>query len=340
MKNRLTIIGLFCTFFFAISCSKKESVINEATSEIEVVDTKGNTVELSKPAERVVCLFDPAVDMFQMLGAADKLVGIPIETYIDNELYKPLSLIDERIATKSLPAPGSNELQQIEEIISLKPDLLIVQGLNDGMVKTLNNMGIAVYMMTSESRENLFQELNDISILIGKQERGKELAAFAKEKFELLEAEANVIPKQNKKIVYFTWANGRVFSTAGRSSMMNDCLVYAGTVNACTSFIDQPNINPETLVTWNPDMIVMWNDSPELFYDKKELATVKAIKNKAIYNLMPMFFYNPHTLKSLCASIAIKEWAYGNPEIAKKEVKAIMIELYGKEKAEKLFTLL
>ncbi len=340
MKNSLKIIGLFCALLFATSCGKKQSAINEITSKIEVIDTKGNTVALNKPAERIVCLFDPAVDMLQMLDAADKLVGIPIETYMDSELYKPLSLIDECIATKSIKTPGSNELQQIEEIISLKPDLLIVQGLNNGMVKTLNNMGIAVYMMTSESRENLFQELKDISTLVGKQERGKELTAFAKEKFEILETQANAIPEQNKKSVYFTWANGRIFSTAGRSSMMNDCLVYAGTVNVCTSNIDQPNINPETLVTWNPDMIVIWNDSPELFYAKKELASVKAIKNKAIYKLMPMFFYNPHTLKSLCASIAIKEWAYGNPEKAQEAVKEIIVELYGKEKAEKLITLL
>lgn len=339
MKN-IYIIGLFCLALFTASCGKKQTRTQEEKNKIEVTDTKGNIVTLNKAAERIVCLFDPSVDLLQMLGAADKLVGIPIETYMDSELYNPLSLIDDRIKAKSIKTPGSNELQQIEEIISLKPDLLIVQGLNEGMVRTLNNMGIAVYMVTSESKENLFQELKDISVLTGTEKRGEELAAFAKEKFDGLEAEANARPENEQKVVYFTWANGRIFSTAGRSSMMNDCLIYSGTVNACTSPIDQPNINPETLVTWNPDMIVMWNDDPELFYAKKELASVKAIKNKAIYNLMPMFFYNPHTLKSMCASIAIKEWAYGDPAKAKEMTMEIIKVLYGEEKGEKLLTLL
>lgn len=340
MNFKIKMIAAFCLLSLVFACGNKTETESKTNSKIEVTDTKGNVVTLDKPAERIVCLFDPAVDMIQMLGAADQLVGVPVETYMDDEVYKPLSLIDPRIAKKELKTPGSNELQQIEEIIALKPDLLIVQNLSEGMVNTLKSMGISVYMFTSESRENLFKELNDVSILTGKEARGKELADFANKKFEILDKEANARPEKDRKVVYFTWANGRIYSTAGRNSMMNDCLVYAGTVNACTSPIDQPNINPETLVSWNPDMIVMWNDDPALFYNKKELANVTAIKDKAIYNLMPMFFYNPHTLKSLCASIAIKEWAYGDPSKVKKEVQEIMEVLYGKENADKLATLL
>jgi len=340
MKSKMQLVGILSLVFLFFSCKQKVQPENKKASSIEVTDTKGNLVSLNKPAQRIVCLFDPALDLIQMLDASDKLVGIPIETYLDSELYIPLSLLDSRIKNKELKTPGSNELQQIEEIVALKPDLLIVQNLSSGMVKTLNAMGIAVYMATAQSRENLFQELLDIAILTGTQSRGQELEAYATNQFKALQLAAAAIPEMQRKKVYFTWANGRIFSTTGRNSMMNDCLEFAGTVNASTSAIDQPNINPETLVSWNPDIIVMWNDSPDLFYNKHELAQVNAIKNKAIFNLMPMFFYNPHTLKSLCASVAIKEWAYGNTAQAKIKIREVIKNLYGNEKSEKLLTLL
>ncbi|UYW02307.1 ABC transporter substrate-binding protein [Flavobacterium agricola] len=340
MKLYAKIISACAVLIMLASCKEQATQTAEKEHAISVTDTKGNLVTLDKPAERIVCLFDPALDLLTMLGATDKVVGIPIDVYVDQELYQPFSLLNQDIANKTIKTPGSNELQQLEEIVALKPDLLIVQNLNPGMVQTLKNMGVATYMFTSESQANLMQELQDVSVLTGKQERGLELENYAKSQFAKLTEQANAIPEKQRKSVYFTWANGRIYSTTGRNSMMNDCLVLAGTTNVCTSAIDQPNINPETLVSWNPDMIVMWNDDPNLFYKKPELANVTAIKNKAIHNLMPMFFYNPHTLKSICAAIAIKEWAYGNQENANAQVREVIEVLYGKEKAQNLLTLL
>lgn len=302
---------------------------------IELNDRLGNLVRLEQPAQRIVCLFDPIIDLIYMLGDEEKLVGIPVETYVDPELFVPLSQLDPRIATEQLPAPGSNELVKIEEVIALKPDLLIVQHLGEGMASTLKRMGISVYIARSMSQEDLFTELRDVALMTGNGERGRELSNYARNLLDKMEKRNLTRKNDPKKEVYFTWANGRIFSTAGRGSMMHDCLVYAGVENVCTTNIDQPNINPETLIGWNPDLIVMWNDSPDLFYKRKELSPVKAIANRRIYNLMPMFYYNPHTLKSLCASTAIHTWAYGQEENALPSVREIIEKLYGKEKSKR-----
>ena len=178
--------------------------------------------------------------------------------------------------------------------------------------------------------------MRDIALLTGRSERGEYLIEYSDKKMKELSEKAR-LSSDKPKTVYFTWANGRIFSTAGRNSMMNNCLVLACVENACPSDLHKPNINPETLISWNPDIIVMWNDSPDLFYDKKELKTVKAIKNKQIYNLMPMFYYNPHTFKSLCAAVAINNWAYSdNPDTAIAETKEILMELYGEETGKEL----
>lgn len=333
MKN---IISFLFILILITGCSNIKT--KSSSKAIVLTDTQGNEVTLDSTAQRVVCLFDPSVDVVYMLQAEDKLVGIPAETYHDRELYDYYKHIDSRIFNKELAIPGSNELTNIESLIALKPDLVIAQQLSPSTITTLNNMGIAVYLSTSESYDNLMKEMSDISVMLGKKERGDQLVAYAKDKAsELAQRAAQHSPQGEHKTVYFTWANGRIFSTAGRNSMMNNCLELAGVENACPSAIDKPNINPETLISWNPDMIVMWNDSPDLFYNKKELSTVKAINQKQIFNLMPMFYYNPHTFKSLCAAVAINNWAYSdNKDDALNETKEILLELYGKETGEKL----
>lgn len=332
---------LFCLFLLLIACEAKKVNTNTDSSAIVVEDTQGNKVVMSKPAERIVCLFDPSVDVIYMLQVQDRLIGIPAETYFDKELFDYYKQIDERIGRKELATPGSNELVNIESIIALKPDLVIAQQLSPSTINTLNSMDIAVYLSTSETYANLMQEVKDIATLTGTTDRATYLISYASKKINELQDRAKASTNGSKKTVYFTWANGRIFSTAGRNSMMNNCLELAGVENVCPTAIDKPNINPETLIGWNPDMIVMWNDSPNLFYNKKELSNIKALQNKQIYNLMPMFYYNPHTFKSLCAAVAINNWAYGKEgDRGIDETKEIMKVLYGEETGEKLIKLL
>lgn len=336
---------ILCCFLVLLSlgsysCTqKKNKEEGEKTSQsIEVVDTQGNKVILDSIPERVVCLFDPSVDVIYMLQAQDKLVGIGAETYFDKEIFDYFKRIDPRIANKEIATPGSNEMLNIESVIALRPDLVIAQNVSPSVINTLNGMGIPVYLASSQSYDNLMQEMKDISVMLGKEQRGEELIQYTKDKVDKLkERVAARQPQEDKTKAYFSWANGRVFSTAGRNSMMNDCLVLAGVENACPSDIDKPNINPETLIEWNPDLIVMWNDSPDLFYNRKELSNVKAIHNKQIFNLMPMFYYNPHTFKALCAATAINGWAYPEENVnVTDEVKDVIIKLYGEENGNEL----
>ncbi|SKA48114.1 iron complex transport system substrate-binding protein [Chitinophaga eiseniae] len=324
---------------FLSACSPGAQPADDAA--ITITDVQGNKVVLNKPAERIVCLFDPVMDAIYMLQVQHKLVGIPAETYADKELFVPYSLIDERIKDRRLAIPGGNETANIESIIALQPDLVIAKHMSAGIIQGLREMGIAVYLASSEKYEQVLKELEDVGKLTGATGRAQELATYTKRRFEAMQADAAKVPEKDRKKAYFTWANGRIYATTGRNSMMNDCLEYAGVLNACTAPVDQPNINAETLISWNPDMIVMWNDPAELFYGKKELAGITAVKQKAVFNLMPMFFYNPHTIKSLPASMRIKAWSAGeNPETSLEEVKKIMIKYYGEKAGNKLITLL
>lgn len=215
---------------FVVACqqTKKDHAAGENRA-IEVVDKQGNIVSMDKVPQRVLCLFDPSMNVVCMLGAQEQIVGVPAEVYHDAELFDYFKYMDPRIAAKEIATPGTNETINIESAIALSPDLIIAQNLSPSAVQTLNNMGIPVYLAAGQTYDDL---MKDISILLGKNERGQELIDFAKSKEQLLEKRATTSRgDQPMKTVYFTWANGKIFSTAGRSSMMNECLVLAGVEN-------------------------------------------------------------------------------------------------------------
>lgn len=329
------LIILFVAFLGFIQC-KKENKSSEITSNtISVIDASGNKMKLSTPPRRVVVLYEPLLELIYMLGTEQTLVGIPTKTYTSSESYDYFSLLDENIKQKKIATPGDFESANQESIIALNPDLVLAYDLPESVVENLNRMGIAVYLGKAETYDNIKKETQDLGIIFRKEKRSQQLLSFVEHELTQIKNETNQL---KPKSAYFSWANGRIFSTTGTQSMMHQCLIFGGVTNVCTTKLDQANINPETLVAWNPDLIYMWNDSPELFYEHKQLSKVEAIKNKAVYNLLPMFFYNPHTLKAVSTARRIQNWAYKlkTEEEVLQILQAYLEQLYGKEKAQRL----
>ncbi len=321
-------------------CHQDEREQQDEGVLITVLDFEGKKIVLDKPAERIVCLYEAGLDALYMLHVEDKITAVFNDVYTSDELFPFYAEMDERIKKKELPAPGTGNQANVETVIRLVPDLVIVHANQSDLVQSLRSAGLQVYPVKAEKYDEVFKTVEDIGRLTAAEKRAEELIAYVKNEALTMQKHSGTI--QQKKRVYFTWAYGRVLSTTGTNSMMHSCLEMAGVENVCPFEVDQPNINAETLIGWDPDMIVMWNDSPTVFYDRTEFAGIQAIKDKQIYNLLPMFFYNPHTLKALCTATAIHYWAYPEDvsEIeTNQRVGNVIRSLYGKEKGDKILKL-
>ena len=328
-----------CACLFMLSACNSNN--GEATlvdeSAIVVKDIRGKEVRLSEPAQRVIVLYQGALDGMYMLDAEHTLVGIQNNIYTNPETFKYFSKLDPRIANKELPAPGNWETStNIESVVALKPDLVIIASGQTDAIRLMESLGIQVFAVSPENNEQLFEEIENIGKLTGTHKRAKELLSYTREKLDEI-AEATKDIKQ-KKSVYYAWSGGRIYSTSGQNSRMHECFELAGVRNACTFELDQPNINPETLIGWDPDLILLWSTDPKVLYDKKELAVLTAVKNKNVHVLEPPFFYDPHTLKIMYAAIELHNVCYGaegNFDL-EKDRRDIMMNLYG-AKASALF---
>lgn len=296
---------------------------------ISVRDLRGKTVQLETPARRVVCLFNGSFDALYMLGAETGIVGIPANIYTDPEYYEAYAKIDERIRRKQIAAPGSWQASNIETIAALHPDLVIISAGQADAIDMLESIGITVYAVASETYEQIYKETLDIGNLTGTGARAAQIVNYSKAEFAKIQQYTNNI--RPKKKVYYAWSGGRILSTSGTGSMINSFIELAGAVNVCRSPVDQPNVNAETLLHWNPDLIVLWGSKPVDVYAMTELTSLKAVRNRMVKSMEPAFFYNTHTLKILYASVALSHWCYGayNDRELEADKRDIILHLYG-----------
>src|SRR5690606_4479501 len=165
----------FCVMLFIASCQQATQQGGQQDGSYQAADSRGKKIMLNNPAERVVVLFEPMVDELFMLGAHDRIVGIPEQVYQNKSSYDFLSKLDERIARKEIPTPTyGGRANNVESIIGLRPDLAIVYEQDKESITQLEELGIPVYAVSSKDKETIYNELRGVATLLDKEERAEE----------------------------------------------------------------------------------------------------------------------------------------------------------------------
>lgn len=310
-------------FGLVIGCGGREAN-NSAVLSVKATDARGVEIVLPHYAERVVVLFEPFVDEMYMLGAGDKLVGIPQQVYQNPSTYHYLSQVDSRIARKEIATPTfGGRSTQVETVIGLQADLAIVYEYDTETIAQLEGLDIPVFVVSSKDKAHIYDELVGVGTLIGKKERAENIVAYVNSAIEAMATEVDSV----RKSVYYAWSKGRVFSTSGRGSLVDLSIQVAGAVNACPLPLEAPNVSAESIYKWNPDMIVLWNSNVEDVYSLAELAALPAVVNKQVFAMEPTFFFDPHTVKFLLFAKQLRHWGYH--EYTDKNFKEELQEIVG-----------
>jgi iron complex transport system substrate-binding protein len=314
--NKVNGIGIIIFYgiimpIFIISCSSSP----KKHSNIEVVDFRGQKINLEKPAERIVCLIESATSGLFMLDLGKNIVGVSTNIY-DDDIYKYYSVLDERIKNKSLPTPGNWDFVSIESVVALKPDIVIIWASQTESINALENIGIPVYGVMLNSYNDVYKEIEDFGILTGKTQRADSLISYTKAEVEKLKKAAGRI--ENKKSIYFMWAQG-MLETSGKNSTVNQLIELGGCTNVCIENEEHLIVNSEKIIEWNPDIILMWCNSkmePEDVLKKNEWQSINAVKNKNVFELPSIFYSDLWTLKFPQAARFLMHNAYPKLDIS------------------------
>ena len=301
----------------------------QVISNISVTDFRGKELNFEKPVERVVCLIESGLTGIYMLNAEEKVVGISSNIYSE-DILKYYSALDPRIKNKSLPCPGNWDFVNLEQIISLRPGLVIIWASQNEAIKNIENFGIPVYGIMLHNFEDVLKEISDFGILFGKKNRSDSLILFTKNNLAELEKS---IKTNNQKSVYFAWMQG-ITETSGQESIVNDLIKSAGGRNVVTNSDEHVVVNLEKIVEWNPGAIVLWKNgmlSPEDVIQMDELQQTEAVKNASIFEFPSAFECDLWTLKFQYAALLLNSWLYpinADSVLLSKKQKQIFQYLY------------
>lgn len=251
-------------------------------ASVSVTDFAGREVTLPKPATRLIALAPHIVENTYSAGAGDLLVGAV--SYAD---YPP--------EARKLPRVGSYQSWSLEGILQLKPDLVLLWASGNGLdrARSLERLGIPVYISEPRRLEDIPQTLRDIGQLTGRSTTAEPAAAELEQALAQL-AERNR-DKTSLSVLYQVW--NQPLQTLNGSHLISDVISLCGARNVFADAASlAPKISVEAVIARNPDAIVasgMDEARPEWLDEWLAYPQLRAVANNALFFVPPDYIQRP-----------------------------------------------
>ena len=217
-------------------------------ADITVVDDSGTTLVLAEPARKIVSLSPHLTELLFSLGVGDR-----IEATVDFSDYPEAAL--------NIPRLGNAFSVSVEAVIEQSPDLIVawMTGGNHRTFEQLRALGYPVFVNEASSLVGIAVAVQQLGILVGKPERGLELAENFRVDLESLRQSSSGagLPK-----VFFQISDAQLY-TVNSQHLIGQAIEVCGAENIFSDvefFV--PMVSYESVVERNPDVLVVSSPYP------------------------------------------------------------------------------
>jgi vitamin B12 transport system substrate-binding protein len=192
--------------------------------------------------ERVVSLAPSLSEIVVELGSADLLVGV-------------LDAGERPAELKNLPSVGRYGQLDMEQLLSLKPDLLLLWpgSVGPAQREQLKRLNIPTYVAEPHNLEQLTAQIEAIASQLGRPERGVSLAEKLRQRLDSLRQRyRRDVPL---RVFYQVW--DRPLYTVGGGQIISDALEVCGARNVFADLtLPAPQVSIEAVLQRNPEVIL------------------------------------------------------------------------------------
>jgi iron complex transport system substrate-binding protein len=209
---------------------------------ISVVDDRGATLKLEKPARRIVTLAPSITELVFAAGGGGQLVGVP-------------RFSDFPAAAQALLQIGDASHIDLERVLSLKPDLIVAwkTGNHAADFERLEQLGFPVFVAEPDTLEAIPRLLRKLGLLAG----SDDVAAKAAAAFERGIADLRAIYGGRARVTVFYEIWHQPLMTVSGRHMINDVIGLCGGSNI---FVTVPVLTPvvslESVIAAQPDVVL------------------------------------------------------------------------------------
>lgn len=257
-----------------------------------VTDILDRKVEISNDVKTIGVTPIPYASMIYAIdGTAERLVAINPSAKKAYEMSMLTKLAPEmgKVSSEYIATDFSIN---IEEIVNLKPDVMIVWSRQEAEIKKLEDLGIPVVSLTNGASSNIEDMRSNMRIvgqILGKEEQAEKLISYNKDVEKDFKAKAEQISANSKSKVLFL--RDKNLKASASKSFNQIMIELAGGVNVASEVPGSwTKLSMEQILEWDPDIIYLSNFDdfePEDLYENKikgqDWSNVTAVKNKKVY---------------------------------------------------------
>ncbi|MGY4829582.1 ABC transporter substrate-binding protein [Sphaerotilaceae bacterium SBD11-9] len=235
----------------------------QALADVRIRDDRGITLTWPRSPQRIVSLLPSLTESLCALGACDRLVGT------DRFSNAPAQV-------QALPKLGGLEDAQIERIVSLKPDVVLVEP-SARAIERLESLGLKVLVIDAKTHADVKRSLQLLGDLLGTPAAAQD--TWVRIEAALAQAAARVPPAARGQRVYF-----EVDSTpyaAGAGSFIGETLARLGMGNIVPPELGPfPRLNPEFVIKARPDIVIAAQRNLDEMPGRPGWAALSALKQR------------------------------------------------------------
>ena len=253
------------------------------------------------------CLFFLIPGLFQSLEASSFFEHQPQRIISTSpsitEILFELGLQDRIVAVTDfciypeeachLPSIGGVLNPDIETIVSLTPDLIILQSDSAKMEKNIKSLGIPTFSIKVRTISDIFESINRLGKELNCQEAAKKLLFLLKDKINTFKQRlAGRLPKKVLLLLGDSSNPARDLYAVGPGTFLNELLVLSGGKNILkNSKAQYPKLSKEFIIEQSPEIIIEAgpkSDLPQKEIDYRvgqwnRFPTIRAVRDKRIY---------------------------------------------------------
>jgi iron complex transport system substrate-binding protein len=259
-----------CTFVIILYFSSIASAATQVTDEL------GQQISLNNfPPQRIISVAPNITEILFALGLDNQIVGVT-------------DFCDYPIAAKLKPKIGGFSNPNLEQIIALKPDLVVItaDSNQDAMTKQLWRLNIPVYIINPKTIFGILTTIHHLGEVTGTVTTANNLTQQLQHRIELVQHKVKGLPKPK---VLFLWSEIPLI-TAGQETFTDSLIELAGGLNiAHESKIKYPKYSLEEIIRQQPEIIIVANMQSQIdttVYSRwQKWNQIPAVRNHRVYSI-------------------------------------------------------
>jgi len=254
------------------------AAVRAGAATLTLLDDVGRSVVMNGPPKRIVTLAPSNTEILFALGAEDRIVAV--DQWSD---HPPAAKMKPRISPFS---------PSLEQIVKLRPDLILAAHGSAEPVLPLDRQGVKVLVLAPRTLEDVYRNILLIGRIVEAEGRAKRLVDAMRRRVAAVLAKVRGAPRPKVFVELDASDPIRPF-TAGPGSFVDLVVQLAGGVNvAASSRTAWPQFSLEELLRADPDMIILADElvtmnpqTPQTVARRPGWSLLRAVDRGAMYSI-------------------------------------------------------